>query len=93
MKNKSILWGLLCIKYTALVLFIITVFGLLHNYESTYTRKATVTVCYNDTVYATDEQGHIWSYEGNAEIGQQVKLVMYDNHTDDITDDIIKEVK
>ena len=68
-------------------------FGLLYGCESTYTRQATITKSTNGIVYCTDKQGNVWSYEGNAVIGQKVTLKMYDNHTSDIKDDIIKEVK
>nr|DAZ72749.1 MAG TPA: Tubulin-tyrosine ligase family [Caudoviricetes sp.] len=44
-------------------------------------------------MYCIDKQGNIWSYEGNASIGQAVTLKIYDNHTSDIKDDIIKGVK
>jgi len=71
----------------------IIVIGLLCTYESTYTRQATVTKCENSIVYCIDKQGNIWSYEGNAVEGQAVILIMYTNHTDTITDDIIKGVK
>lgn len=71
----------------------IIVIGLLCTYESTYTRQATVYKSNNGIVYCIDKQGNLWSYEGNAAIGQEVTLKMYDNHTSDITDDIVKEVK
>lgn len=80
-------------KKIIVVLTVITLIGLLYGYESTYTRQAIVTKCTNDIIYATDEQGNIWCYEGNAVIGQKVMLKLYDNHTSTINDDIIKGVK
>ena len=80
-------------KKIIITLAVITLIGLLYGCESTYTRQATVTKSTNGIVYCTDKQGNIWSYKGNAAIGQKVTLKMYDNHTSDIKDDIIKGVK
>lgn len=80
-------------KKIIITLAIITLIGLLYGCESTYTRQATVTKSTNGIVYCTDKQGNVWSYKGNAVIGQKVTLKMYDNHTSDIKDDIIKGVK
>lgn len=80
-------------KKIIITLAVIALIGLLYGCESTYTRQATITKSANGIVYCTDKQGNIWSYEGNAVIGQKVTLKMYDNHTSDIKDDIIKGVK
>lgn len=80
-------------KKIIITLAIIALIGVLYGCESTYTRQATITESTNGIVYCTDKQGNIWSYEGNAVIGQKVTLKMYDNHTSDIKDDIIKGVK
>lgn len=80
-------------KKIIITLAVIALIGLLYGCESTYTRQATVTKSINGIVYCTDKQGNIWSYKGNAAIGQKVTLKMYDNHTSDIKDDIIKGVK
>lgn len=80
-------------KKIIITLVVITLIGLLYGCESTYTRQATITKSVNGIVYCTDKQGNIWSYEGNAVIGQKVTLKMYDNHTETITDDIVKGVK
>lgn len=80
-------------KKIIITLAVITLIGLLYGCESTYTRQATITKSTNGIVYCTDKQGNIWSYKGNAVIGQKVTLKMYDNHTSDIKDDIIKGVK
>lgn len=80
-------------KKIILTLAAIALIGLLYGCESTYTRQATVTKSTNGIVYCTDKQGNVWSYKGNAVIGQKVTLKMYDNHTSDIKDDIIKGVK
>ena len=80
-------------KKIIITLAVIALISLLYGYESTYTRQATVTKSTNGIVYCTDKQGNIWSYEGNAVIGQKIMLKIYDNHTSDIKDDIIKGVK
>lgn len=79
--------------YSIIVIATIILIGLFCGYESTYTRQAIVTKCENSMVYCIDKQGNIWSYKGNAVIGQEVTLKMYDNHTSNIKDDIIKGVK
>ena len=79
--------------YSIMVITTIILIGLFCGYESTYTRKAIITKCKNGIVYCIDKQGNIWSYEGNATEGQEVTLKIYDNHTSDITDDIIKGAK
>lgn len=61
--------------------------------ESTYTRKATITNISGDTIYCTDTCGYLWEYYGNGTIGQYVTLIINDNHTSSITDDVIMEVK
>lgn len=76
-----------------MVLSIILVIGLIWGAESTYTRQARVISIKDDIVQAEDKSGHIWEYKGSARIGDDITLVMYDNHTNKITDDIVKEVK
>ena len=80
-------------KKIIITLAVITLIGLLYGCESTYTRQATITKSTNGIVYCTDKQGKGRSNEGNAVSGQKVTLKMYDNHTSDIKDDIIKGVK
>ena len=80
-------------KKVIIIIGIIIVIGLLHNYESIYNREVTVINNKGNTVVCVDKSGHIWEYQGNATIGEKVILIMHDNHTDTITDDIIKGVK
>ena len=61
--------------------------------DSTYTRKAEIVSIKGDIIRAEDTSGHIWEYKGSATIGDNVTLIMYDNHTSKINDDIIKGVK
>lgn len=81
------------IKKILIVLSIILILGFMWNIESTYTRQATVTNSDNGVVTAKDNCGHIWEYKGSATVGDNVTLVMCDNHTSKITDDIVKGVK
>lgn len=80
-------------KKVIIIISIIIVIGLLHNYESTYNREVTIIDNKDNTVICVDRSGHIWEYQGNATVGEKVILIMHDNHTSTITDDIIKGIK
>lgn len=71
--------------------------GLTGTYEGTSSR---VTVCtnYKDNIYTfTDSQGNDWEWEAedndNFEVGKTYKLIMDNNHSSNIYDDIIKKIK
>lgn len=81
------------VKKILIVLGIILVLGFLWGQEATYTRQATVTKSESGTVTAKDLSGNLWQYKGSATIGDRVTLVMHDNHTSTIKDDIVKGVK
>ncbi len=81
------------IKKILITLSVILVLGFMWNIESTYTRKAIITNSESGIVTAEDNCGYIWEYKGSATIGDSVTLVMHDNHTSKITDDIVKGVK
>ena len=81
------------IKNILIVLAIVIAIGIIGNMESTYTRTATVTNSNNGIVTIKDNCGYSWEYKGSATVGDTVTLVMHDNHTSKITDDIIKGVK
>lgn len=81
------------IKKILIVLSVVLVLGLMWGAESTYTRTATITNSESGMVTARDNCGYIWEYKGSATIGDRVTLVMNDNHTSKITDDIVKGVK
>ena len=80
-------------KKILIILGIILVFGLIWGWESTYTRTATITKSEAGIITAEDISGNVWQYKGSATVGDIVELVMYDNHTSKITDDIVKGVK
>ena len=81
------------IKKILIVLSVILALGFMWGAESTYTRTATITNSESGMVTAEDKSGHIWQYKGSATVGDSVTLVMHDNHTSKVTDDIIKGVK
>ena len=81
------------IKKIAIVLGIVLVLGFMWGAESTYTRQATITNSESGIVTAKDNCGYVWQYKGTASVGDSVILVMYDNHTSKVTDDIVKGVK
>lgn len=72
------------------IIFTIVLFGI---WESTYTREAIVTNSNNGIVTVEDNCGFQWEYKGTATIGDNVTLIMSDNYTSKITDDIIKGVE
>ena len=81
-------------KRIIIVLTIITVFGLIGMMESTYTRDVIVTDVDCIEVTVEDRQGHRWSFLGDEyKVGQEITVVMNDNHTSRITDDKIVDVK
>ena len=81
------------VKKLLVVLSIFAVLGLMWGWESTYTRTATITKSESGIVTAKDLNGNLWQYEGSATVGDMVELVMYDNHTSTIRDDIVKGIK
>lgn len=49
---------------------------------------------YYDNVTVEDTEGNLWQFNGTGyRIGDEVRLIMDDNGTADITDDIVVEVK
>ena len=81
------------LKKVLIVLVVVVVLGLLWGTESTYKRQAVVIDSKNGIVTCEDKSGNLWDYQGEGVIGEEVVLVMYDNHTSKITDDIVKGIK
>ena len=81
------------------VIFVIflSVAGLTGTYEATYSRLVTCTNYENDIYTFTDNQGNDWEWEkeekDNFEVGKVYRLIMDDNHSSSIYDDIIKKIK
>jgi hypothetical protein len=80
-------------KKVLIALSIVLVLGLMWTIESTYTRKVVVLENNNGIVTTVDNRGHIWEYKGSATVGDNITLIMHDNHTSTIKDDIVKGVK
>lgn len=81
------------VKKILIVLAVFVVLGFMWGCESTYTRTATITNSESGVVTARDNCGYIWQYKGSATVGDSVTLVMHDNHTSKITDDMVKGVE
>lgn len=82
------------IKKIALVVVAIVVIGLMGMIESTYTREVTVVEVDCIEVTVEDRQGHHWSFYGDDyTVGQEIVVVMNDQHTSSIYDDTIVDVK
>lgn len=81
------------LKKILITLSIFITLGLIYGWESTYTREAEVISIKGDTIMVKDKSGHIWEYNGSATVGDSITLVMYDNHTSNIDDDIIKGIR
>ena len=65
-------------------------------FDTHYTKDATITYINHQTdeCVALDEQGHLWEFKANnLECGQEVKLIMNNNHTISNTDDIVENVR
>lgn len=82
------------IKRILLVVAIIMMLSVVGMIESTYTRDVVVTKVDCIEVTVQDKQGHHWSFYGDDyTVGQEIIVVMNDNHTSIITDDRIVGVK
>ncbi len=80
-------------KFVVCCAVILVLFGFC-SLGSRYERQATVLHVWGDEVEAEDEQGNVWAFYGEGyERGQQVILVMSDNETIGIYDDVILKVK
>ena len=82
------------IKKIVLVVLIVVAIGLVGMAESTYTRDVVVIKVDCSEVTVQDKQGHQWSFCGDDyTVGQEIIVVMNDQHTSSINDDIIIDVK
>lgn len=75
------------------IIFAVLILSAFNWIDSTYTRQATVIDSTANIVSVRDMNGNIWEYKGSAIKGDTITLVMNDNHTTTIKDDIIMEVK
>lgn len=74
---------------------LITLLGIENHIKTHYKREAVVIGYHGYDTKVEDKQGNIWVFEGsNYELGDEVVLSMYTNHTDEnIYDDEIINVK
>ncbi len=80
-------------KKLVIITIAILVLSGISGLDSTYTRKAEVVSTKDDIIRVEDNCGYVWEYKGSATVGDTVELIMHDNHTSKITDDIVKGVK
>lgn len=82
-------------KKLLIILCLLAVLGIAGKAEHYYTRKGQVVSIENGKARIEDTAGNIWVVEGIDLIeGQEVILKMHDNYTtNNIKDDVIKEVK
>lgn len=83
------------LKVFATITLIIITLSLASIIETTYTRDAVVDKTEGLSVHFVDSTGHGWWYDDcYAEVGEEVKLIMHTNNTDNyVEDDIIKDIK
>ena len=77
-----------------IVTIIILVISLFNSLESRYTRDVTVKSVEGTTITVEDNRGYVWEFKGDDyKVGQHITIVMNDNHTSNIYDDEIIEIK
>lgn len=82
------------ITTTIITVIIILTISLLNTLESRYTRDVTVKSVEETTITVEDNKGYVWEFNGDDyKVGQHIIVVMNDNHTSNIYDDEIIEVK
>lgn len=83
------------LKAFATITLIIITLSFASIIETTYTRDAVVDKTEGLSVHFVDTTGRGWWYDDcYAEVGEEVKLIMHTNNTDDyVEDDIIKDIK
>ena len=83
------------LKAFATITLIIITLSFVSIIETTYTRDAVVDKTEGLSVHFVDTTGRGWWYDGcYAEVGEEVKLIMHTNNTDNyVEDDMIKDIK
>lgn len=86
---KNLLIGIL------IFVTVVGMLGFLGGVESTYSRQATVVEVEGGVTTAVDASGLLWDYldEGIDEVGDEVVLIMNDQHTSNVFDDEIQKVE
>ena len=84
------------LKAIAIVTVFTTLVAMIGYVECHYTQDATITALEeDDEVVFVDARGEEWSFFGEGyEVGQEVRVTFYTNHTDrNIYDDVVSIVK
>ena len=84
------------LKAIAIVTVFVTLVAIVGYVECHYTQDATITALEEDgEVVLVDARGEEWSFFGEGyEVGQEVKVTFYTNHTDRyINDDVVSIVR
>ena len=84
------------LKEITIITVFTTLFAIASFVECHYTQDATITALEEDgEVVFVDARGEEWSFFGEGyEVGQEVKVTFYTNHTDrDIYDDVVYIVR
>jgi len=77
-----------------MIAFVLVMILMACSFSHSYERNATVTKVLDDTIECEDEQGNLWLFYGDGfNKGDNIILIMSDNETVGITDDIILNVK
>lgn len=87
-KIKEFIIGLL------VVVILVGGLGVVGGIETHYTRDVTVISIEDTKVVTEDKSNNVWVFEGTGyKEGQQLKLKMFTNGTDNVFDDEIQDVK
>lgn len=83
---------ILTIAFTASLFLCAVTIG--QSLEAHYTRDVIVTKVKEQEITIQDKQGHQWLFNGKGYVeDQEITVIMYDNHTSNITDDKVVRVK
>lgn len=82
------------IKRLLVLTIILLGIGFIGYIETHYTRDVVVVEVQGQEVTVEDKQGNFWSFKGtDYKVDQEITVVMYDNHTGTMYDDIIEGVR
>jgi len=84
------------IKGIIIIMLVFIIFpGIAGWYDTHYRTEAEIVAKENDVIILLDKTGNLWEYEtdANFKIGEKVKVTFDNNYTDNVTDDIITQIK
>lgn len=86
--------GITMIKRLLVLTVVLLFIGFIGYIETHYTRDVVVVEVQDQEVTVEDKQGNLWCFNGtDYKVDQEITVVMYNNHTGTMYDDIIKGVK